>query len=136
LSCAWTTVEARVCGVSDVPEGEGRVVRVDDRPIAVFHTPTGWYALDNTCTHQGGPLCHGLVADGSVACPLHERRFALATGEAINHREGGVAAYPVEVRGEDVFLAVPVRAAPCGPAHAGALNGDDPVPRAPSRSNA
>ncbi len=81
---------------------------VAGRPIAVFNTETGWYAIDSTCTHMGGPLADGIVADGSVACPLHDRRFQLATGEPIGHDCGAVAAYPVDVRDGEIFLGVPV----------------------------
>jgi nitrite reductase (NADH) small subunit len=88
----------RVCSIDDVPAGEGRVVRTAD---AV-------YALDNTCTHMGGPLADGLVADETVACPLHERRFGLATGRAVGHDCGAVAAYPTEVEGGGVYLTIPV----------------------------
>ena len=98
----------RVCSVDDVPAGEGRVVRIADRPIAVFRVGDAFHALDNTCTHMGGPLADGLVADETVACPLHERRFALATGAAVGHDCGAVAAYPVQVSDGDVFVTIPV----------------------------
>jgi nitrite reductase (NADH) small subunit len=98
--------QTRVCGVEDVPLNEGRVVSINERPIAVFRTDAGWYALDNTCTHMGGPLADGMVADESVACPLHERRFELATGRPIGHECGAVASYPVEVDDDDVLLTV------------------------------
>jgi nitrite reductase (NADH) small subunit len=102
----------RVCSVDDVPAGEGRVVRIGDRPIAVFHVAETFHALDNTCTHMGGPLADGLVADETVACPLHERRFGLATGQAVGHDCGAVAAYPTEVEGGGVYVTIPVVSGP------------------------
>ncbi|HEV2773491.1 MAG TPA: Rieske 2Fe-2S domain-containing protein, partial [Thermoleophilaceae bacterium] len=78
----------RVCAADDVPLGEGRSVTVAGRPLAVFRTEEGFFALDNTCTHMGGPLADGIVADETVACPLHDRRFALATGRAVGHECG------------------------------------------------
>lgn len=86
-----------VCRESDVPPGEGRAVSVAGRRIAVFNAPTGWYALAAACPHLGGPLADGLVSDSCVACPLHERRFDLRTGEDLSGGEP-VAAYPVDVR--------------------------------------
>ncbi len=80
-----------VCAVEDVPIGEGRARTVDGRRIAVFHTPTGWYALDHACPHAGGPLADGIVADSCVTCPLHERRFDLATGAALSDGDDVVA---------------------------------------------
>lgn len=96
----------RVCSVEDVPMHEGRVVRVAGRPLAVFRSPSGFFVLDNTCPHLGGPLADGLVTETTVACPLHERRFELASGLAVGHDCGNVTAHPVEVRDDDVFISV------------------------------
>ena len=93
-----------VCRVEDVPLGEGRAVTVGERRLAVFHTRDGWYALDDACPHLGGPLADGLVTETTVACPLHERRFELATGRPVGHDCGHGSAFGVEVRGDDVFL--------------------------------
>jgi nitrite reductase (NADH) small subunit len=94
----------RVCAVDDVPLGEGRAVVIGDHRVAVFHTLSGWYAIDAVCPHRGGPLEDGIVSDRSVICPLHERRFDLVTGEAFSDC-GNVAVYPIEVRGDEVVLA-------------------------------
>lgn len=93
----------RVCLTDDVPPGEGRAVTIDDRRIAVFNTAAGWYALDNACPHQGGPLADGVLADSCVICPLHERRFELASGAPLSGG-GGVAAHRVEIRGAEVLV--------------------------------
>jgi len=100
--------EIHACAVEDVPPQEGRVITVHGRPIALFRASSGWFALDNTCTHQGGPLANGILSEDSVACPLHERRFELSSGQPIEHDCGAVASYPVEVRDGAVFLGVPV----------------------------
>jgi nitrite reductase (NADH) small subunit len=86
-----------VCRTADVPRGEGRAVTVAGRRIAVFNAPGGWYALDAACPHLGGPLADGLLADHCVACPLHDRRYDLRTGEALG---GGdpVTAHAVTIR--------------------------------------
>jgi nitrite reductase (NADH) small subunit len=86
-----------VCRAGDVPLGEGRAVTVAGRRIALFNAPTGWFALDAACPHQGGPLADGILADNCVACPLHDRRFDLRTGECLSGGEA-VTAHRVEVR--------------------------------------
>jgi len=100
------------CRVEDVPLGEGRVVLLEGRRIAIFRAAGGWYALDAACPHMGGPLADGIVCDRAVICPLHDRRYDLETGEALGAGEA-VVAHGVELREDRVFvaLAVPARAA-------------------------
>jgi len=93
------------CDVDDVPLGEGRAKTLDGHRIALFRTPSAWYALDGVCPHLGGPLADGIVCDSAVICPLHERRFDLATGAPLSAGEG-VTAHAVEVRGERVHVAL------------------------------
>src|SRR3954471_5523069 len=91
------------CRTEDVPLGEGRVVTIDGRRIAVFRAAGGWYALDAACPHMGGPLADGIVCDRAVICPLHDRRFDLRTGAGMNS-DDTVPAHAVEVRGDRVFV--------------------------------
>jgi nitrite reductase (NADH) small subunit len=56
---------------------------------------------------MGGPLADGIVCDRAVICPLHDRRYDLATGEPLGAGEG-VAAHAVKVRGNRVFVEVTV----------------------------
>jgi nitrite reductase (NADH) small subunit len=95
----------RVCSTADVPLGEGRAVSVGVRRVAVFHTASGWYALDDACPHRGGPLSDGILADSCVACPLHDRRFSLAEGAALT-KGASVESHRVIVRGGDVHVAI------------------------------
>ncbi len=93
----------RVCTVDDVPLGEGRAVEFDGRRVAVFQTRNGWYAVDQRCPHKGGPLADGIVADGCVTCPLHDRRFDLVTGRC--HTDDlKVDVYRVEIHDGDVWI--------------------------------
>jgi nitrite reductase (NADH) small subunit len=101
----------RICSVDEVPVGEGRNVVVGGLRIALFRSEQGWYALDAVCPHKQGPLADGILADCSVICPLHERRFSLQTGAEI----GGllaVAAYPVQVRDGEIYVDVDVVSEP------------------------
>lgn len=101
----------KVCGVRDVPMGEGRAVTISGRRIALFRTRGGWYALDSTCPHMGGPLADGIVAERSVICPLHERRFDLASGAALSGDCAAVKAHRVTLRGDEVLLTLDAPAA-------------------------
>jgi len=98
------------CTVDEVPFGEGRAITIQGRRIAIFHTATGWWAIDDCCPHRGGPLSDGIAADCSVICPLHERRFDLRSGALLTggQAEGdGVMTYPVSVRDGEVWVQAP-----------------------------
>jgi nitrite reductase (NADH) small subunit len=86
--------------VDQIPPGEGRDFKVGSRRVAVFRQRDGRvFATQATCPHRGGPLCDGLVGAGVVVCPLHERRFDLATG-ACSDGSASVETYPVSLDGD------------------------------------
>ena len=95
----------RVAAVDDLPVGGGMAVKVGGRLVALFHTERGWFALDDTCPHQGMPLSEGQLDGETVTCAWHAWNFDLKTGAATLGAFGGVAAYDVRVEDGDVFLA-------------------------------
>ena len=95
----WT----RVGTVHDVPLLEGRSTTIDGRRIAVFRLHDGFAAIDAHCPHAAGPLADGIVADACVTCPLHGRRFDLASGEALNGPES-VTVHEVKVEDDALWI--------------------------------
>lgn len=90
--------------LTQIPPGEGRVFAVGDLRVAVFHDRGGKvYAADPVCPHAGGPLADGLVGQGTVVCPLHERIYDLATGESTNS-ECQIKVYSVSLGDDDAIL--------------------------------
>lgn len=73
-----------VAGESEVSDPGSLLVEVDDRLIVLVHAAGHWYALDDVCTHDGGPLSDGPVdaQGGTIACPRHGAKFDLKTGAA------------------------------------------------------
>jgi nitrite reductase (NADH) small subunit/3-phenylpropionate/trans-cinnamate dioxygenase ferredoxin subunit len=69
-----------VAEVGSIPEGEGQAFTVKGRVVAVFHTPEGYFAIDDLCPHMGASLAGGVVEDGVVACPWHAWRFCVQDG--------------------------------------------------------
>jgi nitrite reductase/ring-hydroxylating ferredoxin subunit len=100
-------VEIEVGPASDLTPGTVRVVTAGDREVAVFSTADGFYALDNTCAHNGGPLAEGWVAGGVVTCPWHWWRYDLATARRRGAELIGVAIHPVTIREGVVVVDVP-----------------------------
>ena len=65
------------------------------------------YAIDDVCTHDGGPLAEGELTGCEIQCPRHGARFDVRTGRPLSHaglRAG--ADHEVEVRGEDIFVVI------------------------------
>ena len=63
--------------------GSLKVVRIDEQDVAIFHLPDGYYAIDDICTHDGGPLAEGTQLDGVIECPRHGARFDIRTGAVL-----------------------------------------------------
>ena len=98
----------RVGKVSEVPLGGAEVFDVEERKIAVYRLEDGFYAIDDICTHDGGPLAQGDVDGDQVICPRHGARFSIKTGAALTFPAiTPVEAYPVRVEGEDLLVGLP-----------------------------
>lgn len=72
-----------VLAVADLPAGAMRRITQGDLDILLAHTPIGIVATDDRCPHMSAPLSIGELAECVVACPLHEGRFDLATGDTV-----------------------------------------------------
>ena len=73
----------RVIAIDEVPDPGKTLVEVEGEMVAVFHVDDGWYALDDVCTHDGGPLADGELRDHKIACPRHGAKFDIRTGAAL-----------------------------------------------------
>ena len=67
----------------DVPPGSVKAVEIDGRRIAVCNVDGEYYAVDDVCTHDGGPLGSGKLCDGQIECPRHGARFDVRSGRAV-----------------------------------------------------
>ena len=89
-----------VARVSELAPGTGKTVVVDGREIALFLVDGTFYALDNTCPHQGGPLAEGWIENGAVTCPWHGWTFRLRDGSMTLGDFAVVETFDVRVVGE------------------------------------
>lgn len=73
-----------VAKTADVPDPGTLLVEVGERLVALIHAAGHFYALDDVCTHDGGPLSEGPVdpQERTIACPRHGAKFDIATGAA------------------------------------------------------
>ncbi len=78
---AGPVVRLNLGPVARIPVGEGRAFTIGETRVAVFRTREGGlHATQADCPHREGPLADGLLGGGLVVCPLHARKWSLATG--------------------------------------------------------
>jgi nitrite reductase (NADH) small subunit len=95
--------------ISDIPLRGARCVRTPEGKIAVFRTAENeFFAIEDHCPHKGGPLSQGIVHANAVTCPLHNWVISLETGKALGADEGAVRTVQLELRGEEIFIALPM----------------------------
>lgn len=96
-----------VAKVDDLEPGRGMLVEVEGKEIALFNCDGNYYAIENECTHVGGPLCEGALEGETVTCPWHEAKFNVRTGEAFGPpAKGPVKSYKVHVEGSRIKIEV------------------------------
>ncbi|ERI52976.1 Rieske (2Fe-2S) protein [Pseudomonas sp. NPDC077649] len=81
-------------------EGEGY-------SLALFNVEGQFYAIGDSCPHQGSSLCGGKLQGRVIQCGAHGLRFDLASGYLLNSTQLKVPTYPVEVEGEQLHILVP-----------------------------
>ena len=93
--------------IGEIPVGEGRVVDAGGTTIALFNIDGTYHAIDNTCSHRGGPLGEGDLDGAIVACPWHGWRWDVTTGANANNPAVKIACFPVTVERDEIFVELP-----------------------------
>lgn len=94
-----------VAKVGEIAEGSCKIVRVDDQSVAVFLVDGKYFAIDDICTHDGGPLAEGPLEGHVVECPRHGARFDVRTGEVLAPPATvPVPTYTVRISGDEIQI--------------------------------
>ena len=81
-----------------------KIVSLQGRLVVVAKREGKLFAFDNECPHSGGPLGMGTFVGNSVACPLHQWTFDLATGEPTKGPGARVRTYEVKVESGKIWV--------------------------------
>ena len=113
--------------VSDFDSPGRKIVEQDELEIGVFHLDGEFYAYENTCPHQGGPVCHGRMLKKveeiigkdktskgltfssehtHVVCPWHGFEFNVKTGKHPGDRNSVLTPFDVKINDDDVFVII------------------------------
>jgi nitrite reductase/ring-hydroxylating ferredoxin subunit len=97
----------KVAQKSELDSNAGKLVQAGGKDIALIRAGDNFFAIDNECSHVGGPLCEGTVSGDEVVCPWHAARFNLTTGKAMaGPARSDLHSYTVRVQGDDVEVEV------------------------------
>jgi nitrite reductase (NADH) small subunit len=94
----------KAADLADIPDGEGAVVEIDGKKIALFRCEGTYYATDNTCAHRGGPLGEGLLEGTTVICPWHGWEFDVSSGACLNNPKARIKIYPTRIEGSALLV--------------------------------
>lgn len=96
-----------VAKLSEIPDPGRMVVEIDDRLVVVLHVSGEVFAIDDVCTHDGGPLGEGELDDHTIACPRHGAKFDIRTGAAVTMpATRPTKVHGVKVEGGEVFVRI------------------------------
>jgi nitrite reductase/ring-hydroxylating ferredoxin subunit len=93
----------KVAKTTEIEPGQSRLVDVKGKQIALFNVGGEYFALDNACTHEEGPLAEGEISGHTVICPWHGATFDVRSGEVLGPPAyEAVARFSVRVTGTDI----------------------------------
>jgi len=72
-----------VARADEMATGTAKVVEAGGKRIALCNTGDGYHAIDDICTHDGGPLDQGTLLGNRIECPRHGAQFDVTTGKAM-----------------------------------------------------
>jgi 3-phenylpropionate/trans-cinnamate dioxygenase ferredoxin subunit len=95
----------KVARADEIGPGEKKIVEVDGIEIVVLNVNGQFYALEDVCTHDGGPLGEGKLDGCQLICPRHGARFDVRTGAALTMPAVEAApTYEVRIENGDVLV--------------------------------
>jgi len=89
-----------------LPEGRVQTVTAGHQSICLTHFDGKFFALDNKCPHQGGPLGEGSIENNMLRCPWHGWDFNPCTGKSPGGYGDGLKTFEIKEEGGEIFVAV------------------------------
>jgi 3-phenylpropionate/trans-cinnamate dioxygenase ferredoxin subunit len=94
-----------VANVSAITPGTTLRVESDGEPILLCNVGGTIYAIEDVCTHDGGPLDQGELEGCTIRCPRHGALFDVTTGAALTlPAVVPVRTYSVRIEDDAIFV--------------------------------
>jgi nitrite reductase/ring-hydroxylating ferredoxin subunit len=69
--------------LADLPPGRSKLLTINGMGVAVYNVDGAFYATEDACTHEGGPLSEGALDGAMVICPWHDSCFDVKNGAVL-----------------------------------------------------
>lgn len=86
------------------PANQAKEFPCGAKEICIANVNGTYFAIDNVCLHQGGPLGQGTIEGGKVVCPWHGWQYDPKTGQTTHNANLKVAVYPLKIENGDVMV--------------------------------
>jgi nitrite reductase/ring-hydroxylating ferredoxin subunit len=105
----------KVAQTQEIQAGQMKAVKLGNKEVLIANINGAYYAIGNTCTHQGGNLAKGTLQGNIVTCPRHKAQFDVTTGKVVSHPKiplmhpkiADQTAYKLKVEGTDILIEQP-----------------------------
>ena len=98
----------RVGQLTDFPSGSLKTVEVAGKQVLVASLAGELFAIENACTHRGGPLNEGTLEGKVVTCPWHGGQFDVTSGKVVGPPpRNDEPTLSVKVQGNEVLIKRP-----------------------------
>ncbi len=96
-----------VADLDQLPSGERLFLEIDGNPVVVFNIAGNYFAMDDLCTHDDGPIGEGELDGHVVTCPRHGAKFDIRTGKALAlPAVQDLRTYPVKCENNKILLGI------------------------------
>jgi len=90
---------------SEIADQSAKCVEIEGKRIALFNLGGMFYAIDDTCAHEGGPLSEGDIEGEEIECPWHGARYNIKSGAVTAPpAPTGVTKYNVRLTGDAIEI--------------------------------
>jgi 3-phenylpropionate/trans-cinnamate dioxygenase ferredoxin subunit len=89
----------------EILSGERIVVEIGRKWVAIFNVDGEYFAIEDRCTHDDGPLAEGTLDGYIIECPRHGACFDIRTGKVLSPPAlVDVPSYKVRLQGDEIQI--------------------------------
>ncbi|WP_461452523.1 Rieske (2Fe-2S) protein [Mucilaginibacter sp.] len=96
----------KVTGIKNTDQPFIKKVSAANKSICLVGYEGKLFAVSATCPHAGEDLSRGWCKEGKLVCPVHRFSYNLNTGRGSEGQNDYVETYPVEIRGDDIYIGI------------------------------